>query len=220
MKKKIIALTLALMMLLPLLAACTDNDSGTDTAPETNPAIEETTPADETTDENGADDADADTDTDGDDTNAGTIMNAALSGTFVLEDDPAFSITFSENAFWIPMPYYYMGLLDLDGSFYFSGTFDINESNRTISLSFDEAVILENIVELVWVLLETDPDMQEFFEDPEMEELLDIIVDASIEAMVPFIMDEILEELSELVLTFEDGFDRLYTDYGDAFVRQ
>ena len=218
MKKKMIALALALVILLPLLAACADNDSGTDTPPETTLATEETTPADESVAGNGADDADTDPVTDG--TDAGTTTNVALSGTFVLEDDPVFSITFSENAFWIPMPGYYMGLPELEGNFYFSGTFEINESNRTISLFFDEAAILENIMELVWIMLETDPDMQEFFEDPEMEEFLEMIIDGTIDALVPFIMDEILAELSELVLTYEDGFDRLYTDYGDAFVRQ
>jgi len=197
MKKKILALLIAVMLLLPLLAACGNGDNDTDSGRNNDAA--------DTTQNNEA---------------GNNAADATLSGTFVLEDDPVFSIIFSGNSFRMPFPYAEMGIPELDGNFYFSGTFEVNDRARTISLNFDEDAIIDSITDMVWVMLEMDPEMQEILNDPEMEEFLDMILDITIDSMIPMIMDEILDELAGLELTFEDGFERLYTDEGDAFIRQ
>jgi len=227
MKKKIPALILVTILLLSLLAACGNGDAEPEAIPEITPAIEETYPTNEPADENDEEaiPEDEPTDENGiedvDDIGTDTHVNIAnLSGTFILEDDPVFSITFSGNSFSVPLSHANMGLPELGGYFLFRGTFIINESTRTISLLFDEEVMLEDMVEMVWALLEMDPDMQEFLDDPDMEDMLVIIVDAMMGYMADAVIDEVMEELSGIELRYEDSFDRLYTDDGDVFIRQ
>lgn len=229
MKHLLLVGALALVLLLGLAACNSGNGNDNDTR-DAGTAADRDRDRDRDDDRNdrdevvrdGNDDNNDDANNDTDDTPiepVGAVYDS-LDGTFVMEDDPSFSIMFYRNYFLIPVSTEMMGLPELDGYFFFEGTFAINEAARRITFTIDEEALLFDMIVMVWELLEMDPDMAELLHDPEWEEFIDMLIDAMVEEYLLPVVDEVVWELSDLALYFEPGFARLYSEYGEIFVRQ
>jgi len=142
-----------------------------------------------------------------------------LSGTFVLEDDPMFTVEFSGSEFKMPFPYSAMGIPGLEGDFVFRGTFDIDRSEKIITFNFDRDALEGDMIELVEKMLEVDPSTADLFNDPDMKGELDMIIESSLSAMTPMI-DMMVEGLAGVGLRYDSNFDRLYSDDGEVFIRR
>lgn len=141
---------------------------------------------------------------------------ATLSGTYVFEDGTPGTWTFTGNSFVASIPYSEMDLAELDGDFSIRGTFAVNESAQTISLTIDEDALRTDTLQLTRDMIAADPDLAELMDDPEFEDLIDSIIDAVFDS----IFDSFLDEFDDIELRFEDGFDRLIDEDGYVLVRQ
>lgn len=148
--------------------------------------------------------------------NNDTSDDNALAGVYVFEDGTPGTWTFTGDTFVAAVPFDEMGLSDLDGDFTLRGTFEINEDTSTIYLTVDIDALSADTLQLTRDLIAQDPDLVDLMEDEAFAELMEQIIDATFDA----IFDSIVHEFEDLTLTFEDNFDRLYTEEGDALVRQ
>jgi len=164
-----------------------------------------------------------------------------LSGVFVLEDDDVpMELAFNANGtFTITMAFDSLAMgVYIPGDISIGGVYAIDEAAQIITLNVEE----ENILELVLEILNTianymmneiiaDEFGDEFGALAEDEDFMDGFMQMML-AMMDHMFDEIFEDafnevadmFEEMVLRFEDNFDRLYLygthDYDAVFVRQ
>ena len=146
-------------------------------------------------------------------------VDDVLAGTYHSEADPGFVLNFSGDTFTMAMPFYQMGIPELDGDFVTTGTFTVDQSARTISFVVDEAAFENDIRQAIDELLLQDPDVQELLNDPETADFAEIMIAGMVDGMIGAMMDEILDEVQDGVMTFENDFSRLYDD-DTVWVRQ